>query len=303
MKPCSQKKGVALILVLWALFVLAAVVIALARQIGQQVYLNAQNFQTLQAHANAFSGIQVAFHPKITNNLSPLLHHRSNKTHGYDVRIYGEAGKLNLNWLVVGENAQRVQILHKYLQNRGLTFSESSAFIDCLLDWVNPGDLHHANGSKTDINGQRVPGQPLQDLQELKQMKSSGALLSLPNWDRDFTLYTTGPVDLQWANEIVLASLPGVTNSMAETFIKARNGPDGVAGTADDMIFTDAKTALGYLGFTPENMEQIAPLIILKDPTTNVISHGFADKATYQIEAVVNKTGNAQPQILHWVEQ
>ena len=300
--------GVALILVLWALFLLTMVVFALVQQVDQQIYLDTRGNTEREARALAFSGLQIALHPAITNNAPAALRGGPDARHQYAARIRGEGGKLNLGWLVQGENPARLDVLRRYLEARGLGFSERERFIDSLLDWVDPDDLVRANGAETDLLGRKVPNRPLADLSELRRMKGAEPLLELPDWDRDFTLMTnaTPAIDLRWASEEVISALPGVGAPRARTFIEQRRGPDGIDGTEDDQTF-DARVktlddALTLLGLGPQERTALTGLVAYNSPIYHITAEGKVGDVHRTIEVIVVKN-NGQGQIMQWHER
>ena len=78
-------------------------------------------------------------------------------------------------------------------------------------------------------------------IDELKKVKGWETFTSTPGWDDEFTVNSTGPVDLAWAPRDVLRALPGFTDAMVERFLQLRAGPDGKDGTADDTVFNKSR--------------------------------------------------------------
>ena len=104
------------------------------------------------------------------------------------------------------------------------------------------GATHHLNGSKTGLDGQPAPGRPFQDLAEVRRVNGSAPLTHLPGWEQGvLRCLSKGPIDLQWASEEVIASLPGVGEMRARGFVQKRRGEDGIDGTADDLIFAEIR--------------------------------------------------------------
>src|SRR5204862_452436 len=77
----------------------------------------------------------------------------------------------------------------------------------------------------------------LSSMDELKKVASWGDYTTTAGWDGDFTLNSSGPIDLAWASRDVLISIPGLTPEMVDRFLQLRQGPDGIDGTEDDMQF------------------------------------------------------------------
>src|SRR5207247_7913427 len=112
--------------------------------------LSAAANRRLEAVAMACSGAEVALHPVVKPG-SPNLRRQLGDRRSYQARITGEGGRLNLNGIVVsalaGQQA-RLEILRKYLENKGIDLNERDHMIDCLLDWVDPDNLVRLNGAE-----------------------------------------------------------------------------------------------------------------------------------------------------------
>lgn len=296
-------RAVALVMVLCALFLLTLVVFELARRVNDELVLSARDNRLLEAKALAFTGLQIALHP-LTSVRTDALHRATDAAHRYDARIVGEGGRLNLNWLLAGEDQRKLALLKSYLENRGLNFQEREILIDCLLDWVEQGNTTHLNGTKTGLDGHPAPGRPMKDLSEVRRVSGSTPLTRQTGWDDDFTLISKGPIDVQWASEDVIAALPGVGQSRARQFVKHRRGPDKLDGTKDDVIFADSENPQvipQLLGLSPDVFQSIQDLVTTNDTTVRIISVGQARDVSHAFEVVVRKEG-VQPQILSWKE-
>lgn len=294
----------ALVMVLCALFLLSLVIFGLAQRVHDETFVSGRDDRSLDARALAYTGVQIALHPLSTVK-TPALAHQLDGGHRYRARLTGEGGKFNLNWLLAGEDPNKITLFKNYLENKGLSYQEREIFVDCLLDWITPGDAQHLNGSRLGQDGQAVPGRPLQDLAEITRVVGSRPLTHLGGWDQDFTLLSQGPVDLQWAGEDVIGALPGVGLARARQFVKQRRGQDGEDGTPDDLQFAQPNQELQLaqlLGLSPDSYDKmIRPLIILNDSTTRIVSVGQAYDVTRTLEIVARKQG-VQPQILSWKE-
>lgn len=309
MKMCPanafrRQQGVALIMVLCALFMLSLVIFELARSVDQEMFFAGRDSKALDARALAFSGAQIALHPRATPR-TPALRRNLDRNHRYEARITGEGGKLNLNWLLAGEDLRKIAMLKFYLANRGLNTQECDTFVDCMLDWVRPGDTTHLNGSRVADDGRPVPGRPFQDLAEVRRVVGSKPLTRQPGWEKDFTLLSKGPIDLQWASEDVIAGIPGVGPSVARAFVRQRQGPDKLDGTADDMdlaTLQNPQIVPQLLGLSPQVFQTINDLLnVGGDSTVRVICAGQAFDTKRTVEVVARREG-VQPQILSWKE-
>ena len=151
-----SRRGVALVIVLCALFLLCVVIFGLAKRIDQEMYLSSRDNRSLEARALAFSGTQIALHPQVKAG-TPALRRQIDRTHRYEARCVGEGGRLQLNWLLMGEDQTKLGVLKQYLENKGLNFQDREALVDCLLDFIEPGGKTHLNGSSIGADGQAVP--------------------------------------------------------------------------------------------------------------------------------------------------
>jgi Type II secretion system (T2SS), protein K len=301
MKPFHTTKfrGAALMLSLWALFLLSAVVISWALAIDSRITLSGHANRALEAEAMSCSGAEVALHPAIKAG-SSVLRGNFSSTQSYQTRITGEGGRLNVNWLLAGENPARLEILRKYLEIKGIDLNERDRMIDCLLDWVDPDNLVRLNGAEAEGDYQPA-NELLTRIEDLKKVKGWSDFTSTAQWDADFTLNSTGPIDLSWASRAVLLSLPGMTEELVDRFLTARRGPDKIDGTDDDLQFKSLEDARVAFGFSPEQFKQLVPLVGFRDPVLRIVSVGKSGDVTRVVQMVVRKTGNI-PQLITWKE-
>ena len=292
-------RAAALMLSLWALFLLSAMVISWALDISSRLTLSANASQTLEAEAMACSGAEVALHPVIKPG-SANLHGRMGRK-SYEAHLSGEGGRLNLNWLVAGEDPKRLEILRRYLLNKGIDLNERDHMVDCLLDWVTPNaGIHHLNGA-TDSEDYHPSHTLLTRIDELKRVKGWADFTSAPGWDDDLTLNSSGPVDMAWATRDVLLALPGMTDELVDRFLQVRQGPDGIDGTEDDAQFKSLEDVRVALGLNSDQFKQLAPLVSFKDPVYRVLSVGTAGTATRTVRLVFRRVG-VMPQLITWRE-
>ncbi|PYK89399.1 MAG: hypothetical protein DME40_10730, partial [Verrucomicrobia bacterium] len=85
MRP-SKSRGAALLLSLWALFLLAALVMSWALNIDSRLNLSGSENRILEAQAMAASGAEVAMAPAIKPN-SPNLQGKFGPRQSYSARI------------------------------------------------------------------------------------------------------------------------------------------------------------------------------------------------------------------------
>ncbi len=287
-------------LALWALFLLSAMVISWALDIDSRLVLSGNANRVLAAEAMAASGAEVALHPSIAPG-SPNLHRQIGDSDSYEVGVTGEGGRLNLNWLTAGEDPTRVGILRRYLELKGVELNDRDTMIDSLLDWVSPNiGLHHLN-APPETDDYHPTHAPLASVDELKKIFGWAKFTSTPGWDGDFTINSSGPIDLVWASRDVLRSLPGMGDDLVDRFLELRRGLDGIDGTADDTQFNSLADVQSALGLTPEQFQQIASLVGFKDQIFRILSMGKSGDLTRSFLMIVRKGGSI-PQVISWKE-
>jgi general secretion pathway protein K len=297
----SRSRGAALMLALWALFLLSAMIISWALDINSRLTLSGSANRMLEAEALACSGAEIAMHPSMSAG-SPNLQRKIDNRKSYEARITGEGGRLNLNWLLAGEDPKRLGILRRYLGNKGIDLNECDRMLDCLLDWVDPDDLERLNGAEA-TDDYRPPNRPLNRIEEIKRLKGWEDLTSQSHWDDEFTLNSSGPVDLAWASRDVLLALPGMTPDLVDRFLLLRRGPDEIDGTADDPPFRTIEDVRVAIGFSPEQFQQLAGLVTFKDPVVRIVSVGKSGEATRVVQIVLRRANNVNvPQLITWKE-
>lgn len=291
--------GSALLLVLWALVVLTAAVFTWVAVIQGELQLHADANRDVEARAMAHSGLALAFHPLVTQK-TPVLEEDVTPELGYKVRIVSEGGRLNINWLLRGEEPRKLVILKQWLEGRGLEFQQREALVDCMLDYVDTDDLKHTNGQE-DEGDYRPPNRDFRSIDEIAGVANSGPLVSQPGWKDDLTVDSQGPIDLIAARVEILRLLPGLGEARIAAFVKFRQGADALDGTLDDPEFKNIKDVQTFLGLGDAQFKELGGLVSIKDPTMHITSEGRSGNAYRQVEVVARKAAG-NPQILSWKE-
>jgi type II secretory pathway component PulK len=299
----KRSRAAAILLALWALFLLSAMVISWALDINTQLTLSSSANRALEAEAMACSGAEIALHPSVKPG-SAVLRGGLAPNQTYEARITGEAGRLNLNVLLATDNPANIEVVRKFLEVKGVDLNDRDRMIDCLMDWIDPDNLVRLNGAEE--NGDYKPAnQKLHTLDELKRVRGWEEFTSRPDWDADLTLSTPdGRIDINWASRDVLLALPGFTEPVADRFLQVRRGPDNIEGTDDDVLFTnagpngDVQIALGLRG---DQFNQLASLITVNGPVVRVESVGKSGNSTRTVRMVIFKQNNSI-RLISWKE-
>src|SRR6187551_1507971 len=245
----KRDSGAALLLSLWALFLLAGVIFAWALNINSRLTVSATANRVLSAEAMASSGAEVALNPTIKPT-SANLHKKMGSSDGYDVEMTGECGRFNLNLLAPGgvENLVLVAALRQYLNIKGIDLNDLDVMMDSLLDWVTPTKGLHRLNAAEETDDYRPPHMPLTSVDELKRIAGWAEYTSHPGWDEDFTTIIGGcqQIDAAYASRDVLRAF-GIPDDFVDRFLQVRAGPDALDGTADDPQM-DQAMAFSLLG-------------------------------------------------------
>lgn len=174
------------------------------------------------------------------------------------VKIIDEESKVNIN--VAGP-----QILNQALTAMGVDANDLPTVSDSIQDWVQPGDNPRLSGAKNQYYQSLNPPYyckeaPMDDISELLLVKGVTPAMYTGGVETNaapkktgfspfqsesyafglkdvFTPFSDGKININTADANVLQLLPGVDDATAQDIIKARAGPDGVEGTADDTPF------------------------------------------------------------------
>lgn len=311
---CKRDSGAALLLALWALFLLAGVVFAWALNINSRLTVSATANRVLSAEAMASSGAEVAMNPTIKPSSVNL--HKAMGNESYDVQMSGECGRFNLNLLAPGgvENPVLVAALRQYLNIKGVELNDLDAMMDSLLDWITPTKGLRRLNAPEETDDYRPAHAPLTSVDELKKVFGWAEYTSHPGWDEDFTTIIGGcqQIDAGYASRDVLRAL-GIPDEYVDRFLQVRRGPDGIDGTTDDTQM-DQQTAFSLLGIgaaqtgtvkTPQ-ANGLQNLIVFQSPNPvfRIVSVGKSGGVSRSVEMVVLKqaAGIGRPQVFSWKE-
>ena len=337
-KPNSKRdSGAALLLSLWALFLLAGVVFAWALNINSRLAVSATASRALSAEAMASSGAEVALNPTIKPSSANL--HRKMGNESYDVEMTGECGRFNLNLLAPGgvENPVLIAALRQYLNIKGVDLNDLDVMMDSLLDWITPTKGLHRLNAPDETDDYRPTHAPITSVDELKKIAGWAEYTSQPGWDEDFTTIIGGcqQIDAAYASRDVLRAF-GIPDEFVDRFLQVRRGQDGVDGTADDpqmdqaMAFSLLGLGAGGIGtgtpIAPGKSPQGSPqgtaagiqnVLTFKSPNPvfRIVSVGKSGDVTRSVEMIVLKQTAAggvpaggtpviagRPQVFSWKE-
>jgi len=293
-------EGSALLAVFWAVMVLTMAVSGWFFWLQQRVQQHGDDTRSVEALALAHSGIALALNPKV-DRYSSLLEAEVAPGMGYRVSIESEGGRLNLAWMLSGNDHARLGILKQWLELViGVELMDRQRLMDCLLDYVDADNVARLHGQE-DSKDYHPANRMIQSLDELRRIPGMEPLLSYSGWEELLTLESSGPLDLMEVPEEVMRLLPGFGENRVQRWLQIRSGPDQLLHTEDDPKFTGADQVRQALGIDLKTWERLAPLVTVNDQTIRIRSEGYSGKVIRQVQVVVRK-GTGTPQIRSWIE-
>lgn len=303
-EPPSSRQGQALILVLWCLLLLGMAVFGVIEMVGLSVEHTSRSELAMEARALASSGLALGLNPRLLKD-DPLLSQKMGEGRQFKVRIESEGARLNLNYVLL--NGHR-EILENLFTQWGLKVADADRVANCLYDWVTPGDLKSLNGAKAadyERAGlkQRPTYKPFASFDEVEQVMGMDLVGKIKsNWQDSLTLWSSGPLNVNEAPAELIATVFSLDPKRVTYFTHARDGRDGIAGTADDVPVTDLKIFQAELGISDLAFKDLGPQISLNDSNRRVESVGQAE-GTQVIISVVTRLNTSPIQYLLWSEQ
>lgn len=292
--------GAALLLTLWAMFVLSAAVLVWAAFIQHTLAVSGEQQNDIEARAMAHSGAALALHPLVTKE-TPALYMQEASDPGFRVKMISEGSKLNINTLLVGENPLRAEIFKKWLEYRGIDYNARERMVDCLNDWWDADNIKRLNGQEDDT-GYHPPnrGQFI-SVEEIEEVAGTEPLTSQPGWKEDLTIFSQGTIDVTSADFHILRLLPGTNDPGIDRYLQWRRGADQQDATLDDPPITKLEQVQQFLGMSKQDWNALGGIVGLRDNTWHITAEGWAGNVRRQIEVVAIK-GGQNPTIRDWKE-
>lgn len=302
-----RRGGSALVAVLWLIGILAMAAIAAIRVVAFDVDVITAQVHGFRARQLAEAGIAVGINPAVQRD-DPLLHQVFGEAgeEAFDVRIASEAGRFNINALVLRDDNRN--LLRSLFIDWGLSLDEGQAVVDSLSDWVDTDDFISLNGAEADwyesAGRLNQPfNRPFYSLDEVRLVRGMDLVERVrPDWRDWFTVWSAGPLDVNEARAELIAVAADVSVEDAEVVVEQVLGPDQIKDTEDDARFQNLEEVLAILG-VPEMMKPIvSPRLTVNDSTTRIESIGRAGAARQRVTLIVrNRTG--RPAILEKFEE
>jgi general secretion pathway protein K len=295
----TGKRGIAQLLVLWALLLLGTLALGFSLSMRTEAQAARNGVDDARAYFQARTGVMRTVSLLSTvppDNVMRMEIAGKDGDASYEVLVVSESGKVDVN--LVNDD-----VLLGILRNGGLPDDEAERVRDAILDWRDEDDIVRARGAEAaDYAALPEPLQPrngkILSLGELRYVIGVTPEVFDGFLSRVFTVHgNSTQVNCLLAPEIVLRSLPGVSQAALEEIL-ARRGEDPPMSPAD----LAAMVGNGML--TPQGLA-----LISGGQASNVYSITATGRAgtgvthTVQCLAEVSGGGKKGVKILRWLDQ
>jgi general secretion pathway protein K len=266
--PLNAKKGSILIVILWALFFLSMLAVAVNAYIWPSLSLAGKLKDRAKMYYLAKAGVKRAILEIVKNDATDsydaLKESWSNNEDGFkEIELeegtfsvqriaYTGQGTEEIKYGLIDEerkiniNKASYSVLKKFFEIAGETTSQQAADIAAsIIDWRDEDDEPEENGAESGYYLTLDPPYPCKNedfevLEELLLVKGMSQEVFDKVKDK-ITIYGTGAVNINTADALVLQSL-GMSQALAEKVIHFRKGSDGKEATQDDNVFESTST-------------------------------------------------------------
>jgi type II secretory pathway component PulK len=269
----SSLRGSSLLLVLWAIMMMSFAVIGLVSNLSRGLDESIHAEKEFRARLLLQSARVLAGHPDIEWG-DPLLRQQVSAASSYEVSINTEGERLAINLL--GTSPPHRKFAQRLFEKWGLDPRQSETLVESISDWIDADSRPRSHGAEREFylktGRPDFPyNKPLDDIDDLLLIHGADELDFInPDWRNSMTLYGDGTIDVHRVSSEMLEVLFDVTPSEVRRFISARQGPDGLPDTIDDLRFGTLAEVRSLLDVPELKYKPVAQLLTLKHPITRV---------------------------------
>lgn len=248
MKRTGPNRGIALLLVLWALVLLGTLALGFSLSMRTEAMAARNGIDEARAYFQARTGVNratVLLASLPADNVLAASIAAKDGDASYEVRVESESGKVDVN--LVGE-----EVLLGMLKKGGLTEEEAEGVRDAILDWRDEDDVPRPRGAeRAEYERMTEPITPrngkILGVGELMYVKGVTKEFYEAFLSRVFTVHgNSAQLNILRAPEIVLRSLPGVSSEAVDRIVAGRREePPISAGDLAAMMGEGLLTAEG----------------------------------------------------------
>lgn len=222
-----RQRGVALVLVLWVITLLAVIAGNFAFSMRGEALIARNLLVNAQAKTRADAGVQLAWFELLKPVTDAQRWQANGMGHEFmldgtvvKVSIFDESGKIDLN-------TAPAELLKGLFKSVGLSEEVSANLLDTVLDWRSPGNLKRLNGAKEEQyraagKSYSPPNAPFETVDELQRVL--GMSLELFNkLAPALTIHSRqSGINSVFAPREVLLAIPGINPAVVEQFLLQR---------------------------------------------------------------------------------
>ncbi|MFZ4695274.1 MAG: general secretion pathway protein GspK [Verrucomicrobiia bacterium] len=323
-----RKKGSALIVVLWAVTLLAFAVAISGERVALMLGDSSLRARRLQARLLAESAM-----------VSRVGIFKEEQRRLLESTLPGEAAPRRLDlahmigswrsqpvafgegwfWIEVRDEQARIHwrktspaVWRNLLELCGMPPERIEVWFDAMADWEDPGDVRRLNGAESadylalEQDRRRAKNLPITDLGEIPWIAGAPEILDLrvpvdaagrrARLAEITTLWGDGKINLNTAPPILVAAALGLDLEEAVHLVRARAGPDGIEGTADDVPMENIPRTAGAakhsgLGELPGNRGPVAGSTTTSSKVFRLRGVGWFQGQQVTCEALVRSAG------------
>lgn len=222
-----RQGGVALVLVLWVMTLLAVIAGNFAFSMRGEAQIARNLLSSARAKTHADAGVQLAWFELMKPPAEPQRWRANGVAHEFmmdgalvRVSVLDESGKIDLN---TAPDA----LLKGLFKSAGLSDEASSTLLNTVLDWRSPGNLRRLNGAKEEqyrAAGKNYgpPNAPFETVDELQRVLGMSPDL-YGRLAPALTVYSRQPgINPVFASREVLLAIPGINPAVVEQFLLLR---------------------------------------------------------------------------------
>lgn len=294
-------RGVALPLVLWAVFVMSTIMVVVVGLVDFDVDLEGLSARRASARQLAMTGLALGSHPKIKPG-DPLLHQTLPDGTRLEVMVQSEDARLNINQLLAKGDSSALQRLFQFW---GVPEKEAQVAVDSLKDWIDTDEFKGLNGAEaSDLAGQtefsQPENRPFIQIAEMKSVRGMDAVSRVkPDWADFFSVKSSGKLDLQDVSTDLLQVFGGLSVDQAQAFVTYRLGPDGQPSTLDDPPVKTVEALSAVIPLSGSQLAMCSQAFGGKGEIRRIISRGHCGGLVYEISTIGGEKGGC----MEWVER
>jgi len=293
MREPSKDCGQALLLVMWAMFIMCFSILGLIRLLNVTIGTSSALERVAIASSLAYAGTTMGRNAEFPANGKPQ--NRKFPDGGeMEIVVVSENGKLNINKLLANQDRETPRALFRLW---GLNDVEADTVLDCLLDYVEPGSTRRLNGAK--VEQYRMAGRPAPSGKLFRSVDEMANVLNFDvvvrnkeNWRDYFTIYGDGTLDLTSAPLDLIKVVCKVGDSSARALIQGQSGEG--AG------IQDLEAARLAMGMTEKEFQALGGVVSMGGKIRRVRAKGTLMQASRTIEVICRT--DSPPAILAWRE-